>query len=99
MSESSEAKRLVEPVSVLLEPMGVTVVSQKGSVLLDILRVTEVGVESICGGRGVCGRCRVILVRGVVEDLSLKWRKYLSDQQFSEGYRLACQIRVMSDCV
>ena len=90
---------MVERVSVLLEPMNITVEAQKGNVLLSILRDTEVGVESICGGRGDCGKCKVILVGGEVEDLSQKWQKHLSNQQFSEGYRLACQIRVVSDCV
>ncbi|MCJ7770436.1 ASKHA domain-containing protein, partial [Candidatus Bathyarchaeota archaeon] len=97
--ETSEGKHLVEQVSVLLEPMNITVEDQKGTILLRILRDAEVGIETICGGRGDCGKCKVILVNGEAEDISPKWQKYLSPQQFSEGYRLACQVRVMSDCV
>ncbi len=90
---------MVERVSVLLEPMNTKVEAQKGTILIDVLRDAGIGVESICGGRGDCGRCKVILLNGKIDDLSSKWQKYLSPQQFSEGYRLACQIRVLSDCV
>jgi len=40
----------------------------------------------------------VILNKGEVSDVSTKYEKWLSPQEIAEGYRLACQIRVQSDC-
>ncbi|NIR87228.1 2Fe-2S iron-sulfur cluster binding domain-containing protein, partial [Candidatus Bathyarchaeota archaeon] len=65
--------------------------------LLDAIREAGIRIESICGGKGECGKCKVILNKGEVSSLSTSDKKHLSPQQISEGYRLACQIRVLSD--
>ncbi|UCH70749.1 MAG: DUF4445 domain-containing protein, partial [Candidatus Bathyarchaeota archaeon] len=47
--------------------------------------------------KGECGKCRVILNHGDVSSLSTSQKKHLSPQEIAEGYRLACQIRVLGD--
>lgn len=84
---------------VLFDPMNAIVEVEKGTILLDAIREAGVRVESICGGKGDCGKCKVILVKGEVSKLSTKYEKHLSPQQVSGGYHLACQIRVMGDGV
>ncbi len=55
-----------------------------------------VHVNASCGGEGVCGKCRVIIEDGVVEDgLS----SLLDDGDIEKGYRLACLAKVKSNLV
>jgi len=35
-----------------------------GTPLLDIARQLGVDIDSVCGGRGICGRCKVLLSEG-----------------------------------
>jgi uncharacterized 2Fe-2S/4Fe-4S cluster protein (DUF4445 family) len=90
---------LAERVKILFDPMNVIIEVEKGTVLLDAIREAGIGVESICGGKGDCGKCKVIMVKGEVSELSTKYERHFSTQQIAEGYRLACQIRVTSDCI
>jgi uncharacterized 2Fe-2S/4Fe-4S cluster protein (DUF4445 family) len=55
-----------------------------------------VHVNASCGGEGVCGKCRVIVEDGVVED---GISSLLDDGDIEKGYRLACQAKVRSNLV
>ncbi len=51
-------------------------------------------INASCGGEGVCGKCRVIIESGTVEEgISEK----LSRADIEKGYRLACRSVVRSD--
>jgi len=84
-------------VKIFFDPMNREVEVERGTMLLDAIREAGIRIESICGGKGECGKCKVILNKGEVSRLSISHKKHLSPQQISEGYRLACQIRVLSD--
>ena len=84
-------------VKIILNPMDKVVEVERGTILLDAIREAGIRVRSICGGEGECGTCKVILNRGEISDVSTKYENWLSPQQISEGYRLACQTRVLSD--
>jgi uncharacterized 2Fe-2S/4Fe-4S cluster protein (DUF4445 family) len=71
---------------------------QQGSSLLDAIREAGVMFRSICGGEGDCGTCRVILNKGKISNVSTKFEKWLSSEEITKGYRLACLTRVESDC-
>lgn len=85
-------------VKIIFNPMDKLVEVEQGTLLIDAIREAGIRIRSICGGEGECGTCKVILNKGEVSDVSTKYEKWLSPQQISEGYRLACQIRVQSDC-
>ena len=85
-------------VKIIFNPMDKVVEVERGTMLLDAIREAGIRIRSICGGEGECGTCKVILNKGEVSDVSTKYEKWLSPQEISEGYRLACQIRVQSDC-
>jgi uncharacterized 2Fe-2S/4Fe-4S cluster protein (DUF4445 family) len=60
-----------------------------GSNLLEVLRQEDVLVESACGGRGTCGKCKVIFLKGA--DKPTKQDKiHLSNEEIDRGVRLAC---------
>lgn len=84
-------------VKIFFDPMSKEIEVKRGVLLLDAIREAGIRIESICGGKGECGKCRVILNKGEVSRLSTKSEKFLSPQEISEGYRLACQIRVLGD--
>lgn len=85
-------------VKIIFNPMSKVVEVEKGTVLLDAIRKAGIRISCICGGEGECGTCRVILEKGEVRDISFKYERLLSAEEIAEGYRLACQIRVESDC-
>ena len=53
-------------------------------------------INSLCGGKGVCGKCRVQVTNGKV--LADKHSiGFLSKEELNEGFVLACQTKVTSD--
>jgi len=85
-------------VRIVFNPMDKMIKVEQGMMLLDAIREAGITISSICGGEGECGKCKVILNKGEVSDVSTKYEKLLSPQEISEGYRLACQTRILSDC-
>jgi len=49
-------------------------------------------IESLCGGRGICGKCKVVIEEGAenLSKLTNAEKSKLSDKEISRGYRLAC---------
>jgi uncharacterized 2Fe-2S/4Fe-4S cluster protein (DUF4445 family) len=87
-----------DKVKIIFNPMDKVIEVKRGTILLEAIREAGISISSICGGEGECGTCKVILNKGEVSDISTKYKKWLSPQDLAEGYRLACQIRVESDC-
>ncbi|MEM2518191.1 MAG: ASKHA domain-containing protein, partial [Candidatus Bathyarchaeia archaeon] len=49
-----------------------------------------------CGGKGICGKCKVIAGKlGDLSELTESEKKHLSTSEISQGYRLACQAKVL----
>lgn len=84
---------------ITIEPYGIKVEAKKGATLYQVLRKTHIDITSICGGFGLCGKCRVIIVKGhkslskVIENE----KRFLTDEDFLNGYRLACQAKIIGD--
>ena len=85
-------------VRVILNPMNRVVEVEEGTALLEAIREAGIMIRSICGGHGECGTCKVILNNGKLSYTSTKYEKWLSPQEESEGYRLACLSSVLTDC-
>jgi uncharacterized 2Fe-2S/4Fe-4S cluster protein (DUF4445 family) len=62
-----------------------------GTTILDAATVAGVHVETICSGRGTCGKCRV-LIKGYDPPLPT-WvdNRRLSPTQLNAGWRMACE--------
>jgi len=80
-----------------VEPHGSKVNVKRGTRLLDALNTASMKVRSECGGRGICGKCKVI-----IKDLSsfvetTDWKGELSNAELRAGYRLACGCAIVSD--
>ncbi len=65
--------------------------------LLALLQEEGLAPGAPCGGRGVCGRCRVRFLEGVTEPTEQE-RRLLTEDELAEGVRLACEARVSAPC-
>jgi uncharacterized 2Fe-2S/4Fe-4S cluster protein (DUF4445 family) len=70
----------------------------KGALLIEALREAGIHIESICGGKGFCKKCRIILNKGKYDPISRDHLKGLTPQEVSQGYLLACRVRINEDC-
>jgi uncharacterized 2Fe-2S/4Fe-4S cluster protein (DUF4445 family) len=82
-----------------------------GTTVLEAARRLGVDLDSVCGGRGICGRCQIEVSEGEhakhgisssntsltpVADLE---RAYAESRSLAEGRRLGCTARVAGDLV
>ncbi|MCP5050215.1 MAG: 2Fe-2S iron-sulfur cluster binding domain-containing protein, partial [bacterium] len=67
---------------------------QDGENILQAGMETGVHINASCGGKGVCGKCRVIIEEGKTEG---GITEKLSQEDQEKGYRLACQSVVKGD--
>ena len=53
-------------------------------------------IDSTCGGRGTCGKCKVRVVQGCPDPETADHRQ-LRPAEIAEGWRLSCQARIYED--
>jgi uncharacterized 2Fe-2S/4Fe-4S cluster protein (DUF4445 family) len=82
-----------------------------GTPVLQAARSLGVDIDSVCGGRGICGRCQVLLSEGEfakhglvsrAENLSSQSpveKEYCTTQTLADGRRLSCSVQVLGDVV
>jgi uncharacterized 2Fe-2S/4Fe-4S cluster protein (DUF4445 family) len=66
---------------------------KEGDSLVEAARLAGVPLDSDCGGRGTCGKCRVRVSEGVTPLTPLE-KNLLTSQDVDQGVRLACQTKV-----
>ncbi len=79
------------------QPLGRGTSTRTGASLLDLAREVDVSVESICGGTGKCGKCRVLAATGAkhLSPVNESENAALTAEEIGMGVRLACQARVV----
>ncbi|AFM28077.1 ASKHA domain-containing protein [Desulfomonile tiedjei] len=86
-------------VCVEFQPIGRRVDVQEHMTVLDAARLIVFQDQKImtapCGGRGQCGRCRIRLLEGTVNEPTESETKLLSADELNQGVRLACQTEVL----
>jgi uncharacterized 2Fe-2S/4Fe-4S cluster protein (DUF4445 family) len=82
------------PVRVRFEPGGVEITVNRGENLLRVAMAAGVFLNAACGGAGVCGKCKVKVMRGTVVT---EKTSHLSDEEFQRGVCQACQTSVQTD--
>lgn len=82
-----------------------------GTPLLDAARELGVYVESVCGGRGICGKCQVSVAEGhfakfniesresALSEKGFKEQRYDEKRGLAEGHRLSCSATLQGDVV
>lgn len=96
---------------VLFMPSGRRGRFEKGTNVLEAARQLGVYVESVCGGRGICGRCQIEIQEGhfakhgitsAIDHLSpvgAKETRYAEKRDLLEGRRLSCSTTIQGDLV
>ncbi len=79
---------------VTFHPDDESVEVERGVTLLAAAKAAGVDLASICGGDGICGRCRVIVRNGNIDAAPTT---LLSRDEVQKGYVLACQTKVSGD--
>jgi uncharacterized 2Fe-2S/4Fe-4S cluster protein (DUF4445 family) len=74
------------------EPEGRRVKTALGITIFQAAREAGISIRSECGGKGVCGKCRVIVQdKNSLNEVTATETKHLSSSEINSGYRLACQ--------
>ena len=76
-------------------PDNVTISVDDNTNLFKAVKAAGLYVLSSCGGKGNCGKCKLVIKEGTIE--SGKSRSFLSTDEADRGYVLACLSRVKSD--
>jgi len=73
-----------------------TIRAARGKSLLEVAKAAGISINSICGGEGVCGKCRVLVKSGKV---TAQPTMFLTRREIQRGMALACQTYVDGDAV
>jgi uncharacterized 2Fe-2S/4Fe-4S cluster protein (DUF4445 family) len=96
---------------VVFQPSGRRGTFPLGTPLLDAARALGVYVESVCGGRGICGRCQISVSEGAFAKEKLTSSadhlgpvteaeaRYASLRELKSDRRLSCQATIQGDMV
>jgi len=99
------------PAKVVFLPSGKRGEFEPGITLLQAAQSLNVDLDSVCGGRAMCGRCQIVCAEGEFAKHGISSKSgHLSergavetryDQQYglAAGRRLACQTRLLGDAV
>ena len=79
---------------VVFAPLGTTVTVAAGTTLLEAAGKARITIDSVCGGDGICGRCKMIVQQGEVAG---RVTALLTREEIRRGVVLACQTTVQSD--
>ncbi|MCF8082386.1 MAG: ASKHA domain-containing protein [Deltaproteobacteria bacterium] len=102
MSETGKAK-------VIFQPSGRRGEVDKGINIVEASRQLGVDIETLCGEKKVCGKCKVRVEEGSFEKYGVvsgqdhvsPWQKeeekFISPEQRASGYRLGCVAQVTGD--
>jgi uncharacterized 2Fe-2S/4Fe-4S cluster protein (DUF4445 family) len=81
---------------VLYQPFDKATRVPPGTTLFSAAHWIGLPIDSTCGGRGTCGKCKVQIVGGGAE-ITTADRKQLRQGELEAGWRLSCQAKVYED--
>jgi len=99
---------------IVFTPSGKRATFEYGTPLLDAARSLGVDVDSVCGGRGLCGRCQVTVAAGEfakhainsrpgnlspIAEVETRFSERRKHTPLAQGRRLSCQALIQGDLV
>jgi len=78
-------------------PEGRDLKAMPGELLSDVLEKAGLPLSLYCGRRGLCGKCRVEIVRGAIPEADEFERNLMARGSLPESQRLACRFHIESD--
>ncbi|MBW2492782.1 MAG: DUF4445 domain-containing protein [Deltaproteobacteria bacterium] len=99
----------MEKATIIFQPSGCRGKITKHLTVLEAAQELGENIESLCGGKGTCGKCRILVSEGYFpkyeidsrrKNLSI-WQKteanFINKKQKTEGFRLACCAEIKGD--
>ena len=109
--ESPSSAGTAADVRVVFTPSGRRGRFAKNTTVLEAARELGVDLDSVCGGRGICGRCQIELSEGSFAKHGIESRHdhlssfsrieadYAREQSLPDNRRLGCSSRLLGDAV
>jgi len=69
----------------------------EGKTVLEASIELGVGIESLCGGKRSCGKCKVKWVQGDLSPFTEEEGKLITESERAEGYRLGCAAQILGN--
>jgi uncharacterized 2Fe-2S/4Fe-4S cluster protein (DUF4445 family) len=78
------------------EPISRRVILSLEKTFYETLVDMGVKIQSLCGGQGTCGKCKLKIQKGLefLTPPTQSEKKFINKEQFDDGWRLACQVKV-----
>lgn len=86
-------------VTVTFLPSGRKTAVPLGTNLMKAAIAANVEIESVCGGKGACGKCLGRLVKGSISEFTAAEERHLPPEALSEGRILLCQRKLLGDAI
>jgi len=83
----------------ILEPLSKRINVDNGSSVYEAILALNFPVGALCAGKGICGKCAIHILDSnpKISEPSEKEIKILGNEKLIEGYRLACQTKILGD--
>lgn len=82
---------------ITVQPSGKVYEYEVGGTLLEILLAQKIFVDNPCNGKGVCGKCRVRILKGDLSEPKETELKLLKEEELASGVRLSCLVKPECD--
>ncbi|MBI5301122.1 MAG: DUF4445 domain-containing protein [Chloroflexi bacterium] len=79
-------------------PQNLITHAPEGTTVFNAANWAGLAIDSTCGGRGTCGKCKVQFENGATA-ITDSDRKYLAESDLAEGWRLSCRAPIHGECV
>jgi len=99
----------IEEFQVIFQPSGRRGKVKKGLTIIEASQELGADIESLCGGKGLCGKCKVRIEeeyfekygissgRSHVSDWQDREERFINKEERDAGYRLGCCARIEGD--
>ncbi|MDY6791835.1 MAG: ASKHA domain-containing protein [Thermodesulfobacteriota bacterium] len=96
---------------VIFEPSGRRGNVSAGKTIIEAAQDLGADIQNVCGSQAQCGKCKVRIIQGVsanqgnasptknLSPIEEGEKSHLNEKQLADGWRLACQARILGDVV
>lgn len=87
-----------ETIQITLRPSGRVLSVSRGTLLRQAVESFDIGLAFPCGGKGRCGKCKVLFESGAPDPTPDEIAR-LTEGEVTEGYRLGCVTMLTNDAI
>ncbi len=82
---------MADPI-ITFQPSGKRTSSERGHTVLEAARSAGIQLRAVCGGKGICGKCKVKI--SGYKKYTAEEKAFLTQDELKAGFRLACQVTI-----